>query len=116
MKIVTIEVNQFHKLNQLSGYVINYLCKQDENEKEKLYILPLKGGGGGVVQAVFPPMFSLLAFWDYHVYVGTPDSGPQASEALFFPAPHSLFSVLFIVGSFCCSLFQTFPLFSSFCC
>jgi len=50
MKIVTIEVNQFHKLNQLSGYVINYLCKQDENEKEKLYILPLKGGGGGVVQ------------------------------------------------------------------
>lgn len=45
MKIVTIEVNQFHKLNQLSGYVINYLCKQDENEKEKLYILPLKGGG-----------------------------------------------------------------------
>lgn len=46
MKIVTIEVNQFHKLNQLSGYVINYLCKQDENEKEKLYILALKEGGG----------------------------------------------------------------------
>lgn len=45
MKIVTIEVNQFHKLNQLSGYVINYLCKQDENEKEKLYILALKEGG-----------------------------------------------------------------------
>lgn len=45
MKIVTREVNQFHKLNQLSGYVINYLCKQDENEKEKLYILALKEGG-----------------------------------------------------------------------
>lgn len=45
MKIVTIEGNQFHKLNQLSAYVINYLCKQDENEKEKFYILPLKGGG-----------------------------------------------------------------------
>ena len=46
MKIVTIEANQFHKSNQLSGYAINYLCKQDENEKEKLYILPLKGGKG----------------------------------------------------------------------
>lgn len=33
---------QFHELSQISGYVINLLCQQDENEKEKWYILPLK--------------------------------------------------------------------------
>lgn len=38
MKIVTIEVNQFHKLNQLSGYVINYLCKQDEMKRKIIYL------------------------------------------------------------------------------
>ena len=62
------------------------------------------GGGGGVVQAVFPPMFSLLAFWDYHVYVGTPDSGPQASEALF----GFLYSLLVFILLNGCQLFSIF--------
>lgn len=46
MKIVTIEVNQFHKLNQLSGYVINYLCvSKMKNEKEKIIYLGFKRRG-----------------------------------------------------------------------
>ena len=61
--------------------------------------------GAGVVQAVLLPiLFSLLAFWDHHVYAGTPDSGPQASEALF----GFLYSLLVFILLNGCQLFSIF--------
>lgn len=62
-RFLTTDVDQFCKFSQPSGNVVNHLCKQDENEKEK-YCLR-KGGGGRKVRQT-PMRYNSLKTKDFH--------------------------------------------------